>query len=240
MQKINEKDEGKKGLNFKKIANKASKEYGSKEAGERVAGAIRAKLAAKHPKAYSEEVEMTEEDLLAEDGWKYHQYASSEEARDARDAHFAWRSKDGMRNGNPARLLKDGKIAYKGEFRGPKPSKRVSEDTVNEISSELKQRYKKLANASANDLDDKADKASKSGDREKEGNLLDKSFKRRQIAKKVAEETVDEGRTFKDRKDEWAARKSGNLRKALKKNSAVRSASRGKRTVDDKSMAEDK
>lgn len=38
------KDLGKKGKNFKKIANKASKEYGSKEAGERVAGAVLAKL----------------------------------------------------------------------------------------------------------------------------------------------------------------------------------------------------
>lgn len=33
-------DFGKKGKNFDKIANKAAKEYGSKEAGDRVAGAI--------------------------------------------------------------------------------------------------------------------------------------------------------------------------------------------------------
>ena len=39
------KDEGKPGKNFAKIANKAGKEYGSKAAGERVAGAVRAKLA---------------------------------------------------------------------------------------------------------------------------------------------------------------------------------------------------
>ncbi len=38
------KDMGKKGKNFSKIANKAAKEYGSKEAGERVAGAIANKL----------------------------------------------------------------------------------------------------------------------------------------------------------------------------------------------------
>jgi hypothetical protein len=38
------KDEGKPGKNFKKIADKAAKEYGSKEAGERVAGAVKAKL----------------------------------------------------------------------------------------------------------------------------------------------------------------------------------------------------
>lgn len=38
------KDEGKPGKNFAKIAKSAAKEYGSKAAGERVAGAVRAKL----------------------------------------------------------------------------------------------------------------------------------------------------------------------------------------------------
>jgi len=38
------KDLGKKGKNFAKIEKKASKEYGSKEAGEKVAGAVLAKL----------------------------------------------------------------------------------------------------------------------------------------------------------------------------------------------------
>lgn len=38
------KDEGKPGKNFAKIAKKAGKEYGSKEAGERVAGAVRQNL----------------------------------------------------------------------------------------------------------------------------------------------------------------------------------------------------
>ncbi len=41
-------DLGKPGKNFAKIANKAEKEYGSKEAGDRVAGAILAKIRAKH------------------------------------------------------------------------------------------------------------------------------------------------------------------------------------------------
>lgn len=45
--KLDEKDEGKPGKNFDKIADKAAKEYGSKEAGKRVAGAIRAKILAK-------------------------------------------------------------------------------------------------------------------------------------------------------------------------------------------------
>ena len=39
------KDEGKPGKNFAKIAKSAGKRYGSKEAGERVAGAVKAKLA---------------------------------------------------------------------------------------------------------------------------------------------------------------------------------------------------
>ena len=38
------KDLGKPGKNFSKIASKAAKEYGSKEAGEKVAGAVLAKL----------------------------------------------------------------------------------------------------------------------------------------------------------------------------------------------------
>ena len=42
---IAERDEGKPGKNFAKIAKSAGKRYGSKEAGERVAGAVRAKLA---------------------------------------------------------------------------------------------------------------------------------------------------------------------------------------------------
>lgn len=40
-------DMGKKGKNFNKIASKASKEYGSKSAGSRVAGAIFQKMRAK-------------------------------------------------------------------------------------------------------------------------------------------------------------------------------------------------
>ena len=42
---LNERDEGKPGKNFEKIAKSAGEQYGSKAAGERVAGAVRAKLA---------------------------------------------------------------------------------------------------------------------------------------------------------------------------------------------------
>lgn len=44
------KDEGKPGKNFAKIAKKAGEKYGSKEAGERVAGAVRKKVLAKESK----------------------------------------------------------------------------------------------------------------------------------------------------------------------------------------------
>ncbi len=46
-QAVKGKDIGKKGKNFSKIADKAARKYGSKEAGKRVAGAILAKLRAK-------------------------------------------------------------------------------------------------------------------------------------------------------------------------------------------------
>ena len=47
---LEERDEGKPGKMFKVIAAKAAKEYGSKEAGNRVAGAIRKKVLAKESK----------------------------------------------------------------------------------------------------------------------------------------------------------------------------------------------
>lgn len=47
-QAVKGKDIGKKGKNFSKIASKASQEYGSPLAGKKVAGAILAKLRAKH------------------------------------------------------------------------------------------------------------------------------------------------------------------------------------------------
>lgn len=44
------KDIGKKGKNFGKIARSAAKKYGSKAAGQRVAGAILAKIRSKKKK----------------------------------------------------------------------------------------------------------------------------------------------------------------------------------------------
>lgn len=66
-----ERDEGKPGKNFDKIAKDAGERYGSKEAGERVAGAVRAKLAKqgkleendKDPGEYDQEGDMAKDDL---------------------------------------------------------------------------------------------------------------------------------------------------------------------------------
>lgn len=52
-----EKDLGKPGKNFDKIAKSAGKEYGSKEAGEKVAGAVLSKLRKDHPEEYKESVD---------------------------------------------------------------------------------------------------------------------------------------------------------------------------------------
>ena len=46
-------DLGKPGKNFAKIASSAAKRYGSKAAGDRVAGAILAKIRAHHKRAMS-------------------------------------------------------------------------------------------------------------------------------------------------------------------------------------------
>ena len=56
------KDLGKPGKNFKKIEAKAGKEYGSDEAGKRVAGAILAKIRAKH---HVEETESVDEGMFS-------------------------------------------------------------------------------------------------------------------------------------------------------------------------------
>lgn len=60
---VQEKDEGKPGKNFAKIAKSAGERYGSKAAGERVAGAIRAKLA-KQGKLEEEQIEELSTDTL--------------------------------------------------------------------------------------------------------------------------------------------------------------------------------
>lgn len=75
---IDERDEGKPGLMFKKIAAKAAEKYGSEEAGMRAAGAIRKKVLAK------EDADITEEQidnilLNLKDSYTFNEYL--EEAR---------------------------------------------------------------------------------------------------------------------------------------------------------------
>jgi hypothetical protein len=64
---MKEKDEGKPGKNFAKIAKSAGERYGSKEAGERVAGAVRAKLA-KQGKLEEEQLDELSPELLGRAG----------------------------------------------------------------------------------------------------------------------------------------------------------------------------
>lgn len=59
--------------------------------------------------------------------WKYHTYPDNTVARAAVKAHHEFRDEKGMASGNPARAMGNGKVAYKGEFKGPKPQKRVAE-----------------------------------------------------------------------------------------------------------------
>lgn len=59
------KDEGKPGKNFAKIAKKAAKEYGSKEAGNRVAGAIKKKVLAKEDTISERSVSQAQAHMMA-------------------------------------------------------------------------------------------------------------------------------------------------------------------------------
>lgn len=69
--------------------------------------------------------ELTEESL--DETWKYHTYPDNNVARAAVKAHHEFRDEKGMASGNPARAMGNGKVAYKGEFKGPKPQKSVTE-----------------------------------------------------------------------------------------------------------------
>jgi hypothetical protein len=82
-------DIGKPGLNFKKVAAKAAKEYGSKEAGKRVAGAVLQKI------LHKEEIELNEETepkhkfnkVLASHGYVY-KGSHTEKSLGGRDHDF--------------------------------------------------------------------------------------------------------------------------------------------------------
>lgn len=68
------------------------------------------------------------EDEIINETWKYLQYPSRDDAKKARDAHFNYRDENNMRTGNPCRHIGDGKLAYKGDFKGFLPPKKIKED----------------------------------------------------------------------------------------------------------------
>jgi len=72
---------------------------------------------------------------VLDETWKYHTYNSKEEANSARNAHHAWRDGSGKASGNPARLMPGNRVAYKGEFKGPKPIKEELYDHEKEDKS---------------------------------------------------------------------------------------------------------
>ena len=75
------KDIGKRGKNFEKIAASAAKRYGSKKAGERVAGRILANIRAKH---VGEEVELKEKHLTPAEMKKREEIAQAIERENPR------------------------------------------------------------------------------------------------------------------------------------------------------------
>ena len=77
---------------------------------------------------FIDEYEYKLENGYLSEAWKYHQYNSHEEAVSARKAHFAHKNADGTTCGNACRNMGNGKLAYQGEFKGPKPVKKVEEE----------------------------------------------------------------------------------------------------------------
>ena len=72
---------------------------------------------------------------VLDETWKYHTYPNNEAARAAVKTHHAYRDESGMASGNPARVMGNGKVAYKGEFKGPKPVKEELYDQEKEGKS---------------------------------------------------------------------------------------------------------
>ena len=124
---IKEKDEGKPGLNFKKIANKAAKEYGSKEAGNRVAGAIRAKILAKE-----ESIKETYDD-------------NSTKVSDWSDKKLKWHASDDRKHSS-SHVPAWSELRRRAKTSAPAPKKTNEEaEQVDEVSSALLYRAKQAA-----------------------------------------------------------------------------------------------
>lgn len=84
-------------------------------------------LADRMQAAYRRENQKNVKEETLDETWKYHTYPDNTVARAAVKAHHEFRDEKGMASGNPARAMGNGKVAYKGEFKGPKPQKQVAE-----------------------------------------------------------------------------------------------------------------
>ena len=127
------KDEGKPGKNFAKIAKSAGKEYGSKAAGERVAGAVRNKLA-KQGKLEEGKVKELSMDL---------------EDRTMKDAEF--KKKYGKSKADMQKSLKPAD-AIKPASKIKESILRESHDTMKHIINKFKHEVKKFV--AGGDLDE--------------------------------------------------------------------------------------
>jgi hypothetical protein len=109
-QAVQEKDEGKPGKNFAKIAKSAGARYGSKAAGERVAGAVRAKLA----KQGKLEEESVEEGAKVDRMVKHIEKSEKKLGKskeEAQDIAWATANKRGMLDNKNKKKVKEGDIA---------------------------------------------------------------------------------------------------------------------------------
>jgi hypothetical protein len=107
---MKEKDEGKPGKNFAKIAKSAGARYGSKAAGERVAGAVRAKLA----KQGKLEEESVEEGAKVDRMVKHIEKSERKLGKskdEAQDIAWATANKRGMLDNKNKKKVKEGDIA---------------------------------------------------------------------------------------------------------------------------------
>jgi hypothetical protein len=159
---IEERDEGKhnngKTTGFKVVAAKAAKEYGSKEAGNRVAGAIRAKILAKEEVTEEELDEELNEvlsknasagdwihDFIHSDNPKFAGKSKAERKKMALGAYYGKQNEETYKNPDEAPITTDtlagrmpgGKInSFKSYKIGVKPSDKEGDGSVKEVDCE--------------------------------------------------------------------------------------------------------
>jgi hypothetical protein len=158
VKQVQERDEGKPGLMFKKIAAKATKEYGSKEAGNRVAGAIRAKILAKEEVTEEELDEELNEvlsknasagdwihDFIHSDNPKFAGKSKAERKKMALGAYYGKQNEETYKNPDESPITTDtlagrmpgGKFnSFKSYKLGVKPSDKEGDGSVKEVDGE--------------------------------------------------------------------------------------------------------